>query len=302
MAVSHTENHGWFEIAICAAPELHDPLSAFFFDMGATGVVLEDFGSRTLKAYLPLEKSPEIIQDLVLTYLDHLSLLHPHLPPSSFRLSKLAHRDWHNNWRRFFGPVRISEHLMILPVWEKERQKAKERHVILIDPGPAFGTGQHATTKMCLRAMEFHVSAGEGAGETTFLDVGTGSGILAIYGAKLGFGQIEAVDLDPEAIRWARRNMRLNKVSEAIALSTQGVEGITKRFSLVCANLILNELLRLMPCFFRLVKKGGNLVASGILRDQVKKMAEALPASGFSIKETLYEEEWACMVLEKHGE
>ena len=298
MVISHGKNPGWLEIAIDAAPELNDPLSAFFFDLGATGLVFEDFGSRTLKAYLPLEKSPEDIQNRISVYLSQLSLIHPHLNAPGFRLSKIENQDWQRNWRRFFRPVRISPKLLVLPVWDKLPTHVEEAHIIRIDPGPAFGTGQHATTKMCLRAME---SFGADRAQT-LLDVGTGSGILAIYGAKLGFEKIEAIDVDPEAVRWAERNIGLNGNTNAITLSGTGIEAIEGRFSLVCANLILGELLRLMPVFSRLVETNGHLVASGILRDQVERIEEALSATGFFTSHRLYEDEWACMVLRKGGE
>ncbi len=291
------ENPGWLEIAIDAAPELNDPLSAFFFDMGCTGLVFEDFGNRTLKAYLPLEKSPEDIQNRISVYLSQLSLIHPHLPTPGFLLTKIENQDWQKNWRRFFRPVRVTPDLLILPVWEKVPPHTKETHIIRIDPGPAFGTGQHATTKMCLQAMESFGAKGQ-----TLLDVGTGSGILAIYGVKLGFGKIEAIDVDPEAVRWAERNIGLNGASKAIMLSGTAIEAVADRFSLVCANLILGELLRLMPHFSRLVDTGGHLVASGILREQVERIEEALPATGFFTSHTLCEDEWACMLLRKGGE
>ena len=105
MVFSGEENTGWLEIAIEAAPELHDALSAFFFDLGATGVVLDDFGNRTLKAYLPLKESPEDLQDRINVYLNQLSLIHPHLPAPGLNLDKMANEDWQKSWRRFFRTV-----------------------------------------------------------------------------------------------------------------------------------------------------------------------------------------------------
>jgi len=298
LVISHGEHLGWLEVAIDSAPELNDPLSAFFFDLGATGLVFEDFGNRTLKAYLPLEKSPEDIQNRISVYLSQLSLIHAHLPSPEFRLSKIENQDWQRNWRRFFRPVRVTDRLLVLPVWEKLPPHAEGKYIVRIDPGPAFGTGQHATTKMCLRAMESF----EAEGRQTLLDVGTGSGILAIYGAKLGFETIEAIDVDPEAVRWAERNIGLNGDANAITLSETRLEAIKGRFSLVCANLILGELLRLMSVFSRRVETDGHLVASGILRDQVERIEEALPATELFTSHVLYEDEWACMVLRKGGE
>ena len=296
--VPDDENPGWLEVAIDAAPELSDPLGAFFFDLGATGLVFEDFGNHTLKAYLPLILSPEDVQNRISIYLSELSLVHPQLPTPTFQLTKMENQDWQKNWRRFFRPVRVTPRLLILPVWEDPPPHAEKTHIIRIDPGPAFGTGQHATTKMCLRTLESF----EAKKEQTLLDVGTGSGILAIYGAKLGFGKIVAIDVDPEAVRWAERNIGLNGVENAITLSGTAIGVINAPFTLVCANLILGELLRLMLDFSRLVETGGHLVVSGILRDQVQRIEKALPGAGFFTRQTLYEDEWACMVLRKGGD
>jgi len=298
LVLSPDEDPEWLEVALDAAPELNDPLSAFFFDLGATGLVFEDFGNHTLKAYLPLILSPEDVRNRTSIYLSELSLIHPHLPTPTFKLTKMENQDWQKNWRRFFRPVRVTPELLILPVWEDPAPHAEKTHIIRIDPGPAFGTGQHATTKMCLQAMESF----EAKREQTLLDVGTGSGILAIYGAKLGFGRIMAIDVDPEAVRWAERNIGLNGSLNAITLSGTAIEVIDERFTLVCANLILGELLRLMSDFSRLVETGGHLVASGILREQVERIESALPGTGFFAAQTLYEDEWACMVLRKSGE
>jgi len=295
LVILKDESPEWLEVAIEAVPEFHDPLSAFFFDLGATGVVLEDFGNQTLKAYLPLKRSPEDIHNRISIYLHHLSLIHPHLPLPGFKLRRMVNQDWQQNWRRFFHPVSVTPNLLILPVWENRPPDVRETHIIHLDPGPAFGTGQHATTRMCLKAMESF----EAEEKQTLLDVGTGSGILAIYGAKLGFGNIVAIDVDPEAVRWAERNIGLNGVAKGISLSGTAVEAIMNRFSLVCANLMLGELLRLMPDFSRLLETNGHLVISGILRDQVERIEEALPSTGFTISRMLYEDEWACMVLRK---
>ncbi len=291
-------NPGWLEVEIDAAPELNDALSAFFFDQGATGLVTEDFEDHTLKAYFPLLESPEDLRHRVSTYLSELLLIFPRLPRPVFRLEKVESRDWQENWRRFFRPVKVSPDLLVLPAWEDLSPHEEEMHVVRIDPGPAFGTGQHATTKMCLRAM----ASFEATKREALLDVGTGSGILAIYGAMLGFGEIVAIDVDPEAVRWAERNIALNGLEDAVTLSGTAIEAIDARFTLVCAHLILGELVRLMDDFSRLVKMGGHLVVSGILREQVAKIERVIPAGGFFRLRTLFEEEWACMVLRKGGE
>ena len=181
---------------------------------------------------------------------------------------------------------------MVFPEWETVPASVAG-HVIRIDPGPAFGTGQHPTTGMCLEAMErFRFPE-----PWSMLDVGTGSGILAIYGAKLGARIIEAVDIDPEALRWAKRNIRLNGLEGAIRLSSLPLKDLDASFSLLAANLILPEILKLLPLFPYLLDMEGRLILSGILRSQVPEVDRAAAEQGLCADQTLHREEWACMVF-----
>jgi ribosomal protein L11 methyltransferase len=151
---------------------------------------------------------------------------------------------------------------------------------------------------MCLEAME-RVSLPE---SWTMLDVGTGSGILAIYGAKLGASRIVALDLDREAIRSAEGNIRLNHLSGAIALSSMPLEKLKDRFSLLTANLTRGVILKLFPHFCRLVDPGGWLILSGLLTDQARDVQDDFPRYGFSEYEALYAAEWACIIAKKIDE
>jgi ribosomal protein L11 methyltransferase len=297
MAHSSSTQPAWLEISLQADPVLHDPLSAYLFDLGCTGVVSEDFQDRRLRGYLPFQQDLEEIRNRIALYLQNLQEIFPDIPSPTLQISKMDDQDWGLNWRRFFRPTRVTPGLLILPAWEPIPE-TDASHIIRMDPGPAFGTGQHPTTRMCLEAME-RISSRR---PWTLLDVGTGSGILAIYGIKLGAEQVLAVDTDPEAIRWAGQNIRLNHAAEAIRLSQERVEQMREKFSLVCANLILGEILRLMPSFSRLIKTGGWLILSGILENQVREIAASLSKNGLEIRETLHQGEWACVIAAKREE
>lgn len=297
MALSSSTQSGWIEISLQTDPTLHEPLSSFLFDLGCTGVVSENFQNRTLKAYLPFQQGLEEIRNRIDLYLQDLKEIFPEVPSPHLHLSKMEDQDWALNWRRFFRPLWVTPHLLVLPAWEPIPEKGAD-HIIRMDPGPAFGTGQHPTTKMCLEAME-RVRLTD---NWTMLDVGTGSGILAMYGVKMGAERIMAIDIDPEAIRWAGRNIRLNGIAGSIQLSPRPVERLKGCFSLVCANLILGEILSLLPCFSRLVEPGGWLVLSGILEDQIEQVSSSLSKNGFREYETLQEEEWVCVIATKAGE
>jgi ribosomal protein L11 methyltransferase len=286
----------WLEISLQADPALYDPLSSFLFDLGCAGVVSEDFHDRTLRAYLPLQYDLEEIRARIDLYLHSLKEIFPDIQTPAIRFRNVENEDWSLNWRRFFRPARVTPGLLILPAWEP-LPKTDAPHVIRMDPGPAFGTGQHSTTRMCLEAME----RAPLTRPWTLLDAGTGSGILAIYGTLLGAKRVLAVDTDPEAIRWAEQNMRLNEVFEFIELSTRPVEELSEKFSMVCANLILGVILDLMPFFSRLLQPEGWLILSGILKNQVGEVAASLSRNGLEAHETLNQEEWASIIAAKRS-
>ena len=284
----------WLEVCIDTDPAFHDALTSFLFDSGCNGVVTEDFNDHALKAYLPFSDNLEDLKFRIYSYLADLREISPGIV-SRVQFNRIPDQDWGVKWRAFFHPVKISSQLLILPAWEPIPEKVPA-HVIRIDPGPAFGTGQHATTKLCLKAMEAFQK--RHTGPWTMLDVGTGSGILAIYGEKLGADRVAAIDIDPDAVDWAARNISLNGRSTIIELSTASIDTLVTRFPLICANLILNEIVRLVPRFSQLLKPGGYLIVSGILADQVKTVNDMLEKSGLTCLETLYLEEWACMIIE----
>jgi ribosomal protein L11 methyltransferase len=291
---SITEHPGWLEICIDAHPNVYESISGFLFDLGCTGIVTEDFADKTLKAYLPLNVDSGDIRNTISAYLQDLKGSFPELEAPRLTFNIIEDQDWNQNWRRFFRPDRITSGLMVLPAWEA-LPPFREFHIIRLDPGPAFGTGQHPTTRMCLKAME-KLSMPEW---WTMLDVGTGSGILGIYGAKLGAKRVEAIDIDPEALRWAMRNVELNGLAGSIILSSTPLEKVLGPFSLVAANLTFEEILTLFPQFKRVVSPGGWLILSGILEQKAMEVEGVLDMHGFIADGTIYEEEWACLISKR---
>ena len=286
---------GWVEVSIDVHPVAHEALSAFLFDLGCKGVVTKDFNDHTFKAYLPFQKNLEDIQNRLRLFLQVLKKIFPEVKSQKPIFSKMEDQDWSRNWRRFFRPDRVTQRLTVLPAWEPMIPCEDDAQVIRIDPGPAFGTGQHPTTRMCLEAMEKIPLPGS----WTMLDVGTGSGILAIYGAKLGAGRVSAIDLDPEAIRWAERNIELNDISIGIDLSSRPLEKCEETFTLITANLILNTILDLFPHFPRVLYPDGWLILSGILRNQVKEVEGGFAEYGCYTDQALYQDDWACLIARK---
>ena len=284
----------WLEISIEIHPVAHEPLSAFLFDLGCSGIVSEDFEDRTLKAYVASTDSREHIRSRIQRFLEDLKDLFPEVHRSHVRIRPVEEEDWSRTWRRFFHTARATSRLTIVPVWEPLPRETNE-HLLKIDPGPAFGTGKHPTTRMCLQALERLPTAVP----WSLLDVGTGSGILAMYGAKLGAARILALDIDDEALRWAKRNVALNGLSGAVEISNRPIRHVRERFSVVTANLILGDILDLLPDFSRLVAPGGWLILSGLLNEQTTVMEDALRESFFVTEDTLSRDEWTCLLAGK---
>lgn len=326
----------WIEVSVEVHPVAHEAVSAFLFDLGCRGVVLGDKGNSSLKAYLPMSVRLEEVRNRMEVFLGRLREIFPEAAQSAFDFSKLQEEDWSLTWKRHFHVERITERLTVVPVWEPVPQGPGDM-VIRMDPGPAFGTGSHPTTRMCLESIEdFHTPGGAlwaGAGSTrgtaqpaeapvllrrgfaghppsskfqrpglpakagawTMLDVGTGSGILAIYAAKLGAEKILAIDTDPEALRWARRNIDLNLCSQSIDLSSKPVGELNGAFPVLVANLTRDALLSLLPEFQRLIEKDGVVILSGLLHEQVQEVKTPLEQLGFEAIRVITQAEWACI-------
>jgi ribosomal protein L11 methyltransferase len=281
----------WIEVSILIHPVALEALSAFLFDMGCEGVVSEDFGDPGVKAYLPFTEDMEEVRARLEAFLGDLAKIFPEAAAPELSLEPVEDRDWSLLWRRFFKTEQVTPRLTVAPAWETPPDPG-EGHVIRMDPGPAFGTGRHATTRMCLQAMELACPGGP----WSLLDVGTGSGILAIYGALLGATRIKAVDIDPDAIRWAERNIDLNHAGKFIELSTEPVGDLEEAFSMVVANLILGEIVGLFSCLPPLLEPGGTLILSGILTEQEGRVQDLLRAHGLGEGRVLRKGEWSCLV------
>ena len=289
-----TEHPGWIEVSIEVHPVAQEAVSAFLFDLGCQGVVLGEKGTPSVKAYLPMTERLEELRGRTEAFLRRLREIFPEAGQSSLQFSKIQEEDWSLTWRRHFHVERISERLTVVPVWEPA-PAAPGGMTIRMDPGPAFGTGAHPTTRMCLQGMEnLHPP-----GAWTMLDVGTGSGILAIYAAKLGAGEILAIDTDPEALRWAQRNIELNHCSEFIDLSSKRAGELSGAFSLLVANLTRDALLELLPDFRRLLEKNGAMILSGLLKEQSQEVMKPIRLLGFKEIRVVTQAEWACITARR---
>jgi ribosomal protein L11 methyltransferase len=214
------------------------------------------------------------------------------LGPARCRLRAVRREDWAESWKRHFRPMELGAALLIRPSWSRRRPK-KGQTVVVLDPGLSFGTGQHPTTAFCLEQLVERRRAGD---PQSFLDLGAGSGILAIAAAKLRYSPIEALDFDPEAVRIARANSRKNRVAARIRFSRRDIARLPrhapKKYSLVCANLIANLLLSERERILARLKPDGWLVLAGILKTEFSGIQAAYEAAGLRLVAGRTQNEW----------
>ena len=208
----------------------------------------------------------------------------------TFALRRLPRRDWAESWKRHFRPLEIGSALLLRPSWSRRRARTGQS-VIVLDPGLSFGTGRHPTTAFCLRQLVAYRPLGPAR---SFLDIGTGSGILAIAAAKLGYRPIRAFDFDPDSVRTARQNAVRNRVQ--VAFSRYDVTRLSRRpkvqYSLVCANLISDLLVAQCEAITAQVRPAGVLAVAGILTEEFPQVRAAYEGAGLTLVTSRGDAEW----------
>jgi ribosomal protein L11 methyltransferase len=205
---------------------------------------------------------------------------------------EIDEQDWAHAWKAYFWPQKISSHMVVKPTW-REYSAASDDIVIELDPGMAFGTGTHPTTALCINMIERHLSKGD-----SFLDVGTGSGILMIAAAKLGAARLCGIDKDEVAVEVAAQNLELNNINPQIFRLATGnlVAEIAESFTFVTANILTHVILELLQDISRVIADDGILVCSGIIAENMQSVVTAMEYIGFEILETATEDEWVAIV------
>ena len=300
----------WAEIACEVPADMVDTMADFLVELTGNGVgienlhldtfsldTLEDTPTKSVKGYLPLDGSLEEMRIRVEHFLSDNGPSFEGFVYTPPIVSVVRNEDWANNWKVHFKPVRIGERLVIKPTWE-EYQKLPGDLIIQIDPGMAFGTGAHPTTRMCLESLE-RICFNECGGKLpdSVLDVGTGSGVLSIAAALMGASRITAVDIDPEAIRVTLENLELNGVGHMVAASTTDLGALEGEYGVVVANILAEELVRLSAQLTAKVAPGGWLILSGILTEKEAFVCAGFP--GLTPVESPREAEWSCLTFRK---
>ena len=300
----------WIEIIITCPPELSEAISNFMTEHGAEGVFQEEEvdaneldeiipSSRDeIKAYLPAASDWQACTTELKHYIEELSELFPDAKGPDFSINTIADPDWGEQWKKYFKPLRIHKNIVIKPTWERYAPSGHDI-VIEIDPGMAFGTGQHASTRMCLEALEEILLKDRSLNKWKILDVGTGTGILSIACAKLGAEKVVAIDLDPLATEIAHKNVSINHVGDQVEVINQDVSKFKGSFELIVANLTAEPLIKLRSHLLSLMDSGAYLILSGIIEQNVKKLEKAFLKEPLTTLNVLKDKEWVCYVLRK---
>lgn len=283
----------WHAVEIEIARVGESAATAQLWTFGTTGLEVSEDGSDfvTLRAYFDLAPDIARMRQEIIASLRQLNL-----PDSGLRRVDsltIADQDWLAEWKKGYEPVEIGNRMIVSPSWKRDQVAGTDRIIIQIDPGMAFGTGTHETTRGCLEMLEKHWRGG------SLLDVGTGTGILAIAAIKLHPGSIvTGFDVDPEAITVAEENAAINCVGDEIELEVNRLSSYAGRqFDVVVANLTADVIIPLAGEFPEVIKPGGMLIVSGILTEQGDEVREALRSEGFEMIEAKPDGEWVTFTL-----
>ena len=307
----------WQELTISVSREAEEAVSNILIDLGSQGVAIDDsadylgaagpFGevlpqveqlnTVAITAYYPETANLEMIRQEVKERLAQLRDFGLDIGETQLTTQQLAEEDWADNWKKYFEPTRITHDLTIVPSWTDYEATAGEK-IIKLDPGMAFGTGTHPTTKMSLFALEQVLRGGE-----TVLDVGTGSGVLSIASSLLGAKKIYAYDLDKIAVRVAQENIELNANMENIQVATGDLlRGVDIKANVIVANILADILVNLTDDAYRLLKDEGYLIMSGIISEKWNLVRESAEAAGFFLETHMIQGEWNACVFKKTKE
>ena len=310
----------WLELKIDAAPAGLEPVSALLEDLGITGLVIDDEGDfqdflehnhaywdyvddqlmqekkGLCRITFYLEDSPDGYNTLaqVRMALSRVKQEHPEYGRLLLTMENMEDADWENNWKQFYKPMEIGDRLIVIPEWESAGVP-EGRVALRLNPGLTFGTGSHATTRLCLTALEKHITGGQ-----TVLDLGCGSGILSIAALLLGVDRAVACDIDEKCMDVAYENAALNGVGRdrytvrwGDVVTDQALrQELGGPYDVVVANIVADVIKALASTVRPLVKEGGIFLCSGIIDDRAEEVAQCLRDNGWTIAETRSSEGW----------
>ena len=292
----------WTELVVETTNEAIDAVTNILMENEAGGVQIDDDDLNDVRiiTYFPAnvnvaEKVPELEMQI-----KRLSQFGIDPGKATVKLSDVNDDSWRDVWKKYYHPVRITRYLTIVPSWEDYQPENTDEKVIRLDPGRAFGTGTHPTTRLALLALEKEIRGSE-----SMIDVGTGSGVLSIAAKYLGAGEIDAYDIDDEAIKATKENVALNPIAKDINIGTNSLlDGISKKVNLIVANILAEIIVPLIPQAKECLNPGGKFITSGIINDKKDLIVNELTKHGFVIDEILNQKDWYSIIahLPNEGE
>ena len=313
----------WLELKIDTAPAGIDPVTEMLTEHGVTGVIIDD--QRDFQDFMAHNQAYwDYVDDALVREKQGLSRVtfyvenspagygmiaavrmamhelkqhHPEYAPLLLTMANVKDEDWENNWKKFYKPMEIGERLLVIPAWEQA--DPGQRVTLTLNPGLTFGTGSHATTRLCLTALEERIHGGE-----RVLDLGCGSGILSIAALRLGAQSAFACDIDEKCIDVAYENAALNGIGRDRLTVRQGDatregalrDAIGTGYDVVVANIVADVIISLAPQVRHFLKKDGWFLTSGIIDQRAGEVAAALRAAGWDIVKESASEGWFCYV------
>lgn len=310
----------WTELSVVVNHEAEPLVTDILENYGSNGVVIEDsddlinqpadkFGEIyelkkedypeqgvRLKAYFNELKYTQSLADSIKEDILNLELIDKHIV--QFSENSIAEVDWENEWKNYFHPFRASEKFTIVPSWENYTKDSDSELCIELDPGMAFGTGDHPTTSMCLKAIETYVQP-----ESSVIDVGTGSGILSIASHLLGVKRIKALDIDEMAVKVAKDNFKKNNCEDAIeAVPGNLLQDETEKFDIVIANILAHIIDEMIEDAYNTLNEEGYFITSGIIEEKHEEILSHMKRVGFNIVSINHDNGWVCIVGQKVSE
>ncbi len=265
-------------------------LKSVYGDLIDESLLNADKTIASISVFIPCEKSPT----------EAMAFIHDRMSDSGIEgkieVIGVNEDDWANAWKAYYKPIRIGKHMVIVPAWEKFEPK-EDDIVVRMDPGMAFGTGTHETTRLVIELLEKYVKKGD-----RMLDVGTGSGILAICASKLGARECKAYDIDPVAVRVARENVKdsgLSNITCDVSDLLRGVDRTGGTYDIITANIVADIIIRMSPDIGELMHDGTILVTSGIITERRDEVVDALTKNGLEIVEVREDNGWCAVVVTK---
>lgn len=305
----------WIEVSITTTSEAVEAVSGILYNTEVKGISIEDSqdvefkkkhpedwdyfdeslfkikdGTAIIKAYYKQDKNLNGYLKYIKDSINNLEKFGIDKGKGLIVVSIVNEEDWENNWKKYYKPHKIGESIVVKPIWENYEAK-KDDIIVELDPGMAFGTGTHETTRMCIKALEKYIKS-----EYTVFDIGTGSGILSIASSKLGAKEVTGVDLDPVAVESASKNVEYNHIKNVNILHGDLMDVVKGKANIIVANIIADVIISLADQVKNFMLPEGIFICSGIIMDRKEDVVKKLKETGFKIQEINEDGEWVCIV------